>query len=262
MIFQQIRGATAKITYKGTTFLIDPFFADKDAFPPLDVSRHPDRRWPTVPLPLAPEEIIRGIGAVIVTHLHPDHFDEAAIRVLPKTLPIFAQDETDADVIRQHGFSDVRILAPEGISFGEVTLWRIAALHGYPETTQKYYDMAHLRETACGAVFKADGEPVFYLAGDTIWYDKVAEAIGKFQPSVITLNAAEAQFTDSGPIIMGTDDVLQVCWAAPQARIILTHLDAVPHAEIGRAEARAFVRANGLEKQIFIPEDGESLILA
>ena len=36
MEFQQIRGATVKITYGNSIFLVDPFFAAKDEYPPLE----------------------------------------------------------------------------------------------------------------------------------------------------------------------------------------------------------------------------------
>ena len=41
---------------------------------------------------------------------------------------------------------------------------------------------------------------------------------------------------------MGLDDILQVCQAAPEAKIIVTHLDAVPHALVGRKEVKDFVQ--------------------
>ena len=39
---------------------------------------------PLVDLPMPVEDIINGIDAVIVTHLHLDHWDDIAKEVLPK----------------------------------------------------------------------------------------------------------------------------------------------------------------------------------
>jgi L-ascorbate metabolism protein UlaG (beta-lactamase superfamily) len=39
---------------------------------------------------------ILDVDAVIVTHIHPDHWDEAAINLVPKDMLIFAQNEKDA----------------------------------------------------------------------------------------------------------------------------------------------------------------------
>ena len=247
MEFQQIRGATVKITYGNSIFLVDPFFAAKDEYPPLEAGPFPDKRWP----------IVTGIDAIIVTHLHPDHLDEFAVKVLPKNIPLFVQDETDATVVRQYGFEDVRVLNYSGTKFGYITMYRIDCLHGHPETTQKYYDAGNLRETASGVVFEADNEQTFYLVGDTIWYEKVEVVINKYHPKIIAVNGADAQFADSGSIIMGLDDILQVCQAAPEAKIIVTHLDAVPHALVDRKKVKDFVQKNDLVNQVIIPNDGE-----
>lgn len=258
MKFQQIRGATSKLTYNNKCFLVDPFFAPKDEYPPLEVGPFPDKRWPTVSLPMSVEEIVSGIDAIIVTHLHPDHLDEFAVKVLPKNIPLFVQDGTDATVVRQYGFEDVRVLNYSGTKFGYITMYRIDCLHGHPETTQKYYDAGHMRETASGIVFEASNEKIFYLCGDTIWYEGVEKALQKYRPEVIAVNGADAQFADSGSIIMGLDDILQVCKAAPRAKVIVTHLDAVPHALVGRKEVKNCVSQHHLSAQVAVPDDGET----
>ncbi len=258
MKFQQIRGATSKLTYNNKCFLVDPFFAPKDEYPPLEVGPFPDKRWPTVSLPMSVEEIVSGIDAIIVTHLHPDHLDEFAIKALPKDLPLFTQDETDAKVVKGFGFKDVRILNYDGTKFFDILMFRIDGLHGHPETTQKYYDAGHMRETASGIVFEAPNEKNFYLCGDTIWYEGVEKALQKYRPEVIAVNGADAQFADSGSIIMGLDDILQVCKAAPRAKVIVTHLDAVPHALVGRKEVKNCVNQHHLSAQVVVPDDGET----
>jgi hypothetical protein len=40
--------------------------------------------------------------------LHPDHFDAAAIEVLPKAIRIIAQSEEDVAVIKKAGFQNVQ----------------------------------------------------------------------------------------------------------------------------------------------------------
>ncbi len=137
MKFQQIRGATVKITYAGKCFLVDPFFADKDSFPPLEDSLHPDKKWPVVGLPLSPEEIIKDVDAAIITHLHPDHFDEAAAKALPKDIKLFAQDDYDAEHISAMGFTDVEVMSEEGTMFGSVALHRTECVHGVPSLSSR-----------------------------------------------------------------------------------------------------------------------------
>ena len=81
MKFQEIRNATAIITYANTKFLLDPFLAPRGSYPPVP-SPYNNTPNPMVDLPLPIEEIIK-VEATIVTHMHHfDHFDEFAARNL------------------------------------------------------------------------------------------------------------------------------------------------------------------------------------
>lgn len=91
----QIRNATLHIVYGGVRFLVDPMLSDRHSWPGFKGSVNSEERNPLVHLPMTKEEII-DVDAVIVTHLHEDHWDEEARKVLPKTLPIFAQNDADA----------------------------------------------------------------------------------------------------------------------------------------------------------------------
>ena len=51
---------------------------------------------PLVELPFPAEEVVRGIDGCIVTHLHGDHFDDAAAELLPRDLPLLTQPESAA----------------------------------------------------------------------------------------------------------------------------------------------------------------------
>lgn len=260
MQFQQIRGATSIVTFSGKRFLIDPFLAPKGAFPPVP-SPYNDFSNPLVDLPLPVSDIIAA-DAVIVTHMHHfDHFDDHAARALPRALPMFVQSEREAEDMRNLGFSRVTVLEESGTRLGDITLYRTEALHGDGVTARYYYRKYGLPAEACGVVFHAEGEKVLYVAGDTLWYDGVRKAIERHRPQVIALNAANAQMYDGTPILMGVDGVKEVALAAPEAMLVATHMDAVNHARVGRAELREFARANALEERLHIPEDGEVLVL-
>lgn len=140
-------------------------------------------------------------------------------------------------------------------------LYRTQALHGAGEAAARNYAAVGLPAKACGVVFCAEGEKTFYLAGDTVWFQGVAEVLERFQPKVIALNAAWAQFYDGTPILMGPEEVAKVAAFAPQACIIATHMDAVNHARLDRAHLRGFIRQEGIEERFLIPEDGESVQL-
>ena len=77
--FQQIRNATIKVEYAGTTFLVDPMLASKGAYPGFEGTPNSHLRNPLVELPMPVSEVIKA-DAIIVTHTHLDHWDEAAMQ--------------------------------------------------------------------------------------------------------------------------------------------------------------------------------------
>ena len=113
---------------------------------------------------------------------------------------------------------------------------------------------------AMGVVFQAPGYKTLYLAGDTIWRKEVDQAIEKYHPEVIVLNAGKAKMTGfEGAIIMGEEDVLRAAQTAKDSKIVAVHMDAVNHMSLSREELRTYVKKQGIENRVDIPEDGASL---
>ena len=104
MKIQLIRHATIRLQYAGVSFLIDPMFSDAGVNPPINNSTN-DRRNPLVPLPVNIDTLLTA-DAVLVTHLHQDHWDAAAAAALPKSTPILCQPGNDAS-IASAGFDSV-----------------------------------------------------------------------------------------------------------------------------------------------------------
>jgi L-ascorbate metabolism protein UlaG (beta-lactamase superfamily) len=84
-----VRNATIILEIDGRRLLVDPMFDDVGARPPVENTAN-SRRNPLVPLPSPPEELVRGLSAVLVTHLHRDHFDDGAAHHLPRMCRCFA----------------------------------------------------------------------------------------------------------------------------------------------------------------------------
>ena len=251
----QIRNATLRLDYAGVRFLIDPMLSDRQSWPGFEGTVNSAERNPLVHLPLPIAEVI-DVDAVIVTHLHPDHWDEAAQHALPKSLPIFAQNEADAAVITGLGFTDVRILS-ESSAFNGVSLVKTAGRHG---TEAHFKAIGDILGEVCGVVFSAAGQKTVYLAGDTILVDDVAYALATHRPEVAILNSGYAMIEGlEGSIIMGTEDVLSVHKATPETLLIATHMEAVNHCVLTRAELRAFAEANGFAEKLLTPGDGEQV---
>lgn len=256
---QQIRNATVKIDFSGTTFLVDPMLSAKGEFPGFPGTYRSELKNPLVDLPFSVKDVLESVEAVVVTHTHTDHWDEAAQKAIPKSLPVFTQNEADAKLIRSQGFKDVRVLKGSS-TFKGVKLSRTGGQHG---SDLWFADPARAEAMGpvMGVVFSAPQAKTVYVAGDTVWRPQVDQALKQYKPDVVILNTGSALMSgfEEHPIIMGKQDTLQATKAAPNAAIVAVHMDAVNHMSLGRKELREFVQDQKIEKSVMIPEDGETL---
>ena len=92
----------------------------------------------------------------------------------------------DEPVFIKAGFTDVTPVN-EKHEHHSVQFSRTSGQHGTGEIGMRMGNVS-------GFVLEADGEPVTYIAGDTIWCDEPAAAIEKHKPEVIVVNAGGARF--------------------------------------------------------------------
>jgi len=186
---------------------------------------------------------------VIVTHLHVDHFDEVAKEVLPKTIKMFVQNEEDAKEIKSAGFTNLEVLQEDTV-FEGIQLMKTAGQHGRGEILE-------MTGQVCGVIFHHPSEKKLYVAGDTVWYDGVQEVLEKNQPDIIIVNGGDNQFLQGGSLIMGKDDIYEVYRAAPNAKIVVSHMEAINHWTLSREELRSFLNEKEIIDHVLVPEDGE-----
>jgi len=251
---QLVRNATVKVKYADTVFLVDPMFAEAEAYLGFAGTHDAHLRYPRVGLPMSLEQAIEA-DAVVLTHLHADHWDSVARERLPRSIPIFVQDEADARSVRADGFSDVRVL--DDAVFEGTRLLRTGGQHG---TDAHIQAAGKALGKASGVVFQRDGYSSVYIAGDTTWHPEVEAAIARHRPNVIVLNAGDARVEGlDGSIIMGRDDLARARRAAPDAVIVAVHLEAVNHATQSRVDLRRHIRTQGLDTAwTLVPEDGDA----
>jgi L-ascorbate metabolism protein UlaG (beta-lactamase superfamily) len=254
--FTQIRNAAIKVDYAGTSFLIDPMLAEKGAYQGFPGTYDSHLRNPLVELPMPLNEAIKA-DAVIVTHAqHYDHWDDAARRSLPKDIPIFVQNEDDADSIRKDGFTDVRVLTAT-VEFHGTLLSRTEGQHG---SDAMVAGRGKRLGKVSGLVFERPGYKTVYVAGDTTWNRYVDDAVARYRPDVMILNACYGRLIGyDGSFIMGKEDLYRAYRALPNAQIVASHMEALAHCTQTRKDLRDYIAEKGMRPQrVLVPRDGES----
>lgn len=259
MKIRQIRNATIVLDYGDSRFLIDPMFSNKGAYISFPSATGNTEKNPIVELPDSIENILEGIDAVILTHSHIDHWDDAAAKAIDKSIPLFVQHEGDKELVEESGFTNVEIL-PESKSFGNVTLTRTETKHFANEAAKNTLIEFDFVTDVMGIVFEAEDEKTTYLAADTIWYDGVEQAIQTHEPDVIIANLGGNAF-DNGRLIMDDNDLRLLQHHAPNADIVATHMEAVNHWVTSKDDLLAVAKQNHFVDQLHIPADGETVEL-
>lgn len=256
MKLTQIRNATQLLTFGGKRFLIDPMLSEKEAWPGFEGTARSHIRNPMVALPVDIATLL-DVDAIIVTHTHPDHWDDAAAKQVPKTMRIYVQNDDDAQLLRSQGFSNLVTLS-DVTRFEDVELIKTHCQHG----SDAAYDHPQLAERlgeSSGVVFRHPTEKTLYLAGDSIWIPSVAQTLAEFTPGVVILNTGWAHVLGFGAIIFGKEDILKTHQILPDARIVATHMEAVNHCLTTRQDVLDYAQDNLIAPLVSAPADGETL---
>jgi L-ascorbate metabolism protein UlaG (beta-lactamase superfamily) len=248
MKIQLLRHATLLVEFAGKTLLVDPMLSEKEAMPPI-VNSANERRNPLVAL-TAPSDYLDKTDAVLLTHTHRDHFDDAAAQILPKVKPILCQPGDEAK-LNDLGFATV-LPIPNNIVWEGIRITRTGGQHGTGEIGQKMSPVS-------GYVLSAQAEPALYIAGDTIYCTDVETALVNHQPGVTVVNGGGARFNVGDPITMTAEDVEKVLQFSPTTKVMVVHLDAINHCLMTRADFRAYFANHPERGRVSIPGDGESV---
>lgn len=250
MKLQLWRNATLLLNIDGVSILIDPMLGEKGSRGKMPMTDS-ELLNPLVDLPFNKEELnnkLKSVDAVAVTHLHPDHWDAAAIELLDKNIPVICPDVISEQIAGQ-GFKNIITINNDPVQFKNIEISTTKGQHGTGEIGEKM-------GIVNGFVFKTENKSV-YIAGDTIWYDEIAQEIAQHQPQHIIVAGGAATFSIGDPIIMTSEDILKVCEYAPESTVWVTHLEAVSHCTEDRKFIKEKINENGLEKRCFVLDDGE-----
>ncbi|NML68579.1 MBL fold metallo-hydrolase [Chryseobacterium sp. RP-3-3] len=243
------RNATLVLQIGGKNILIDPMLGKKNSMGKIPMTDN-ELLNPLVDLPFSEETLkdkLSAIDAVAVTHLHPDHWDGKAVELLDKNIPVICP-EIIAGQIAESGFTNI-VSIKDSIIWGNINISITEGQHGTGEIGEK---MGHVN----GFVFKIEDKTV-YIVGDSIWYEGIAAEFDQHKPQHIVVAGGAANFAVGGPIIMTSQDMIKVCEYAPDATVLVTHLEAVSHCKEDRKFIQEEIIKNGLQDRCFVLQDGE-----
>jgi len=191
------------------------------------------------------------VDAIIVSHMHSDHFDKAAQEYIDKNIPIICQKD-DEDSIRNMGFKDVRAIA-ESLNLDGIIITRTFAKHGSGWVLEEM-------GVTSGFVIKAEGEPTIYWPGDTVMCKEVLQVLQEEKPAVVITHSAGAVWGDGIKILFDEKETIEICKLLPKSKVVAVHLNSYDHGTVSRDALREYAGKNNIKSdQLLIPQDGETL---
>ena len=251
MKITQIRNATLVVEFGDHVLLVDPMLGPKGSGPPFTIFRYRPRMNPVVGMPDGVEGLLERVTHCLVTHLHPDHLDKAAIKWLKERGCPVTCSVKDARKLRKKGLQVVGEIA-YGLEseFLGGTIEGVEARHGYGF-------IAGPMGPVMGYFLRLLGEPSLYLSSDTIYTEEVHRVLKEYRPGVSVVAAGQARLDVFQPLLMRVEEVIQFAKDAP-GMVIANHMEAVNHCPIPRAGLRADFAEEGLGEKTWVPEDGAS----
>lgn len=249
MTLQHIRNATSVLTMNGKKILIDPMLSEAGELPPVPFTRTL-RRNPLTPLPV-PLRFFDDMDAMLLTHRHFDHVDRKALSVLNKRMPVFCQPEDEA-FLRKAGFVHVHPIV-EAEEWCGIRMKRIKGRHA-PGFAAK------LLGPVSGFIVSTPSDGSIYIVGDCIYTSEIEQAFRDHQPDAAVLNTPRAQMLLGTVITMTAGDAARLARLFPATRLIAVHMDAISHCTFTREHLRAYLKGQGLEHAVAVPDDGEVVI--
>ncbi|HEX6123075.1 MAG TPA: MBL fold metallo-hydrolase, partial [Ktedonobacterales bacterium] len=165
--------ATTLIQYAGFTILTDPNFLHQGDTIDLGLGQQATR----LTNPATELEDLPPVDLVVLSHLHPDHFDRVTEQRLDRRMPIFTPPAA-AHALRRKGFGAAVGLPTwhsQAFASGDITL-RLTALPGRHAPPLANVIMPPVMGTLLEFERRHD-ERLFriYLSGDTLLFDQLAE---------------------------------------------------------------------------------------
>ena len=245
-----IGGPTALLEIDSLRLLTDPTFDPPGTYPSgatLTKSVGPA---------LAPEQLGR-VDAIFLSHdQHKDNLDHRGREFLAKVPVVFTTPPGAGRL---------------GKNARGLTNWEDAELQS---------DHGHLRITSTPArhgpagiqpisgevtgfvLSSAEGMPLVYITGDTVWFEGTAEVARRFQPQVVLAFAGRAQARGPFDLTMSTNDVVEAAHHFPNAVIVPVHHQGWTHFTQSQDDLVKTFTVLGIGDRLLPIHPGERAVLA
>jgi L-ascorbate metabolism protein UlaG (beta-lactamase superfamily) len=248
-----IGGPTALLEFGHVRLLTDPTFDPAGGAYPSGPATLRKLSAPTLAA-----DALGPIDAVLLSH---DHHSDNLDRAGRDLLPCAARVLTTVDGATRLGGNATGLrpwqtIELPGANGQPLTVVATPARHGPAD---------HDRGPVIGFVcFFADapGDAV-YFAGDTVWYDGVAEVARRYPVRAAILNLGAARVPEVGPfaLTMTADDGIEAARAFPDAAIVPLHFEGWAHFSEGRDQIARTFAAAGLGARLHWPDPGRPIQL-
>ncbi len=252
MKIHHIRNATFVIESGPQFILVDPMLGQKGSGRTFTFFRFKPQKNPIVDLPENTDDLLEKVTHCLVTHLHPDHIDRAAIDFLKSRNISVVCSYIDQKTLKKKGLpiqSALKYWQPEKYLEGQIT--GIPAVHGYGFVKR-------IAGPVMGFHLELPGDLSIYISSDTVYTEDVDRALRDLQPDIAVFAAGMAQLDFGDMLLMSPADMMNFIRNAP-GKVVANHLEALNHCPNTRKELLADVALQGLSEKVFVPEDGEMI---
>lgn len=244
---QHLRHASMLFTMSGKKIFIDPYLAEQGSLPPIPFTSLRLNN-PLLPLPVKMDEL-KDIDAILLTHYHLDHFDEAAKKNLSKNTLIFCQPK-DEKKLKRDGFHTIKVI-DASVEWQGLTISRFEAKHGFGLLSKILgKSSSYTIKSSCGLVF---------FTGDTIYNEMFVNNLKTVKPDIVIANAGSAKLIFGKPITLRNLDIEKIAKLLPESKVIVVHMDAINHCQQSRADLKEYILKKDYAQRVLIPQNGELL---
>ncbi len=251
MKIHHLRNATFVLEHQEHFILIDPMLGPKGQIPPFSFIKNKIRRNPLVEMP-QDTAVLEKVTHGLITHLHPDHLDQAGEDFLVRRKIPVTCNQRDEGKLRKKGLNVVQTLDYwQTADFCDGQITGIPAVHGYGL-------IAKLMGNVIGFHIEFNQQDSLYLSADTVYTADVDRVLKEYQPKVAVLAAGSAAFDVGGKLLMNEADLLTFVQNAP-GQVYANHLDALNHCPMTRTKFSQLMAENQLSEKVKFPADGTTL---